>query len=274
MDLIFLFIIGLCVGSFLNVCIYRLPQNESIVLPRSYCRFCKKIIAWYDNIPVISYLILLGKCRSCKKVISWRYPLVEVLTAWLFVILYSQFGFNLLFWEYSFFFCLLIIVSFIDIDYHAIPAVLCFFGIIIGLVFSMIKSIYLFKGNFLEIGELPIVESLKGLVFGLGFAYLFKLFGDTSVYIYLSLTKKDSIEGEKEALGLGDVDFLGMVGVFLGAKSAVLVFFIAPFIACLYSLFALFFKRSHLIPYLPYLSLASLIVFYWSDKILSFFKLG
>ena len=95
-------------------------------------------------------------------------------------------------------------------------------------------------------------------------------FGDIGIDFYLKLRKQESIEGERESLGLGDVDFMGMVGVFLGIKAAVLVFFIAPFIALLYSIFALIFKKSHLIPYLPYLSLATVITFFWGNKILSF----
>jgi prepilin signal peptidase PulO-like enzyme (type II secretory pathway) len=117
---------------------------------------------------------------------------------------------------------------------------------------------------------LPFVLALRNLILGFGFGYLFKFFGDVFIDVYLTLRKKESIEGERESLGLGDVDFLGMVAVFLGIKSAVLVFFIAPFFAVLYSVFALIFKKSHLIPYLPYLSLATITVFFWGDKILNF----
>jgi prepilin signal peptidase PulO-like enzyme (type II secretory pathway) len=112
------------------------------------------------------------------------------------------------------------------------------------------------------------MRSLRGLIFGLGFTYLFKFFGDILLNIYLSVRKKESIEGEKESLGLGDVDFMGVIGVFLGIKAVVMVFFLAPFFALVYSLFSLIVKKSHLIPYLPYLSLAAITVFFWGNHIL------
>jgi leader peptidase (prepilin peptidase)/N-methyltransferase len=173
--------------------------------------------------------------------------------------------------KYVFFFSLLTIVSFIDIDYHAIPAYICFTGILIGLVFSLVRSYSYLKAGILDFHHWPIWVSLQGLIMGFGFTYLFKFFGDIFISLYLALRKKESIEGEKESLGLGDVDFMGMVGVFLGAKQVIFVFFLAPFFALAYSVFALIFKKSHLIPYLPYLSLATLVVFFWGEKILNLF---
>lgn len=270
---IIVFILGLCLGSFLNVCIFRLPKNKSIVRPASFCPNCKKTIKWYDNLPVLSFIFLGGKCRACQKKISVFYPGVELITAFIFLFLYSQFGLSLSFFKYSLLFFLLIVVSFIDIRYHAIPAYLCVFGILIAVFFSLIPSVSILRQGLFEFRELPIVDTLVGMVFGLGFAYAFKLFGDLFIGFYLSIRKKESIEGETESLGLGDVDFLGMVGAFLGIQSAVLVFFVAPFVAAIYTIFALIFKRSHLIPYLPYLSIATLIVFIWGSNIWSFILL-
>ncbi len=273
---IFIFILGSCVGSFLNVCIHRLPKEKSIIRPRSFCPQCKASIKLYDNIPLLSYIFLRGKCRNCSAKISPRYFLVESLTGLMFLILYLNFGLSLFSLKFAFLFCLLIVVSFIDIDYHAIPAYLCFIGIAVGLIFSFFQSggVWNIFEDFLKLKDLtlpvsPFANSLIGLLFGLGFVYLFKLFGDVFISILLYLRKKESIEGEKESLGLGDVDFMGMVGVFLGVKGVLLVFFIAPFIAVAYSISALIFKKSHLIPYLPYLSLATVIVFFWGNKILS-----
>jgi leader peptidase (prepilin peptidase)/N-methyltransferase len=274
---IFIFILGSCVGSFLNVCIHRLPKEKSIIKPSSFCPQCKAPIKLYDNIPILSYIFLRGKCRNCSAKISFRYPLVEFITALIFLVLYLNFGLSLFSLKFAFLFCLLIVVSFIDIDYHAIPAYLCLVGIAVGLVFSVIESGGVWniledslrlKGLALPIS--PFANSFIGLLFGLGFIYLFKLFGDVFISVLLYLRKKDSIEGEKESLGLGDVDFMGMVGVFLGVKGVLLVFFLAPFLAVAYSISALIFKKSHLIPYLPYLSLATVIVFFWGNKILSF----
>ncbi len=264
------FVIGLCLGSFLNVCIARLPEDKSIVRPYSYCPKCKKGLRWYDNLPILSYLILRGKCRFCQKKISLVYPLVELITASLFFFLYSRFGFGLRLAEYSILFFLLIVVSFIDIKYHAIPAYLCVLGMVVALGFSFIPSLELFREGVFNFRAWPIYSRLVGLVFGLGFAYFFKLFGDLFIGVYLSIRKKDSIEGETESLGLGDVDFMGMVGAFLGIEAAILVFFLAPFVAIGYTIFAFVFKRSHLMPYLPYLSIATLIVFVWGADIWNF----
>ncbi|OPX29143.1 MAG: hypothetical protein B1H08_04535 [Candidatus Omnitrophica bacterium 4484_171] len=267
-DKIFAFVMGACVGSFLNVCIYRLPKDISIVKPSSFCPKCNSPIRWFDNIPLISFIALGGRCRNCRRPISLRYPLVELITAVLFLFLYSRYHLTLSFLKLTLFFSLLVVVSFIDIDYHAIPAYLCFLGIAAGLAFGVYKTFIEFKAG--KVDNLIIITDFKNLLFGLGFTYFFKFFGDVALNIYLSFKNKDSIEGEKEALGLGDVDFMGMVGLFLGIKAVVLTFFIAPFIAIIYSVFAIIFKKSHLIPYLPYLSLAAFISFLWGNNILAF----
>lgn len=267
---VFIFLFGLCVGSFLNVCIYRLPKNSSIIRPGSFCPKCKVSIKWYDNLPVLSYVLLAGRCRRCREKIPLRYPAVELVTGILFLVLYLKLGFSIELLKYLFLFSLLILVSFIDIDYHAIPVHLCFIGIGGGLIFSLVPSIKLFYDGVFEIEAMPIFYAFRGLIFGFGFTYLFKFFGDICIGLYLSLRKQKSIEGERESLGLGDVDFMGMVGVFLGVKSAALIFFLAPFFAVIYSIIAIIFKKSHLIPYLPYLSLATITVYFWGDKILSF----
>ena len=267
---IFIFIFGSCIGSFLNVCIHRIPKEKSIVSPGSFCPKCKTSIKWYDNIPLLSYLFLRGRCRNCGGKISLRYPIVELITAAFFVVLYLELGFSIELLKYIFLFSLLTVVSFIDIEYHAIPVHLCFLGIIAGLFFSLEPTLRLLKSGVFDLGALPLYAAFKGLLFGFGFTYLFKFFGDIFIDFYLKLRKKESIEGERESLGLGDVDFMGMVGVFLGVKSVVLVFFIAPFLALGYSIFAIIFKKSHLIPYLPYLSLATVVTFFWRDRILSF----
>jgi len=281
-EIIIVFILGICVGSFLNVCIYRLPKEKSIIRPASHCPSCEAPVKWYDNIPLVSYILLGGKCRSCKGNIRPRYFLVELITGILFLVFYLKFGFSLLSFNFIFLFSLLILVSFIDIDYHAIPAYLCPVGIVGGLIFSVLRSrpydilfdiariLESSNTGFFRLPYSPFINSFIGLLFGLGFIYLFKLFGDVFIILWLYLRKKESIEGERESLGLGDVDFMGMIGVFLGIKGVILVFFIAPFLTVIYSVFALIFKKTHLIPYLPYLSLATLVTFFWGDKILSF----
>jgi leader peptidase (prepilin peptidase)/N-methyltransferase len=266
---IIVFIFGSCVGSFLNVCIYRLPKEISIIKPRSFCPKCNASVKWYDNIPILSFIFLKGKCRHCRQRISFRYLFVEFASSLLFLLIYLNFGLTFQFFFYTFFFSLLIIVSFIDIDYHAIPDFLCILGILVGLIFTFTESIVIFIKSPVGLKTLPAFKSLVGLIFGLGFTYLFKIFGDFFLGFYLRLRKRDSIEGERESLGLGDVDFMGLVGVFMGIVNAVVVFMLAPFIALIYSIFALIFKKSHLISYLPYLSLAAIVAFFWGDKILS-----
>jgi len=283
MDIIFKVywcLIGACIGSFLNVCILRLPKDMSIVRPSSHCPKCKTPIKWYDNIPILSFFFLMGKCRSCREKISFRYVIVELLCAVSFLVLFIKLGYSLAFAKFAFLFCLLIVVSFIDIDYHAIPAYLCILGIIVGLFFSFFQSgdlLYVVV-DFLRAAGVsqvqgmdgpnsPFFNSVVGFLFGLGFTYLFKLFGDIFISLLLIVRKKDSIEGETESLGLGDVDFMGVVGVFLGVKAVLLVFFIAPFFAILYSVSAGLFKKSHLIPYLPYLSAATVVVYFWGNDI-------
>jgi len=267
-ETIAVFVFSACVGSFLNVCIYRLPREQSIVKPRSFCPQCRKAVKWYDNIPLLSYLLLGGKCRNCKAKISLRYPLVELITAVLLTGLYLRFGFSVVWAQFSIFFAILILVSFIDIEYHAIPVYVCVLGIVVALGFNFAESFIFFRQGYGDLLTLPIVASAIGVIVGLGFTYLFKLFGDVFISVYLALRRKESIEGEKESMGLGDVDFMGMVGAFLGWKIVLFVFFLAPFIAVAYSVVALIFRKSHLIPYLPYLSLATLIVFFWGDQIL------
>lgn len=271
LEKILVFIIGSCVGSFLNVCIYRIPKNISIIKPFSFCPKCNVPINWFDNIPIISYLLLRGRCRSCKKNISFRYILVELITACIFLFLYTKFYISNEFLKFTFLFSLLIVVSFIDIDYHAVPVSLCLIGIAVGFLFSLIHSFDYLKSGSFDLHIWPIWKSVEGLIVGFGFTYLFKFFGDAALNVYLTLRKKDSIEGEKESLGLGDVDFMGLIGVFLGSRLVVTTFFIAPFVAVVYSVFAILFKKSHLIPYLPYLSLAAFISFLWGTNILAFF---
>jgi len=120
----------------------------------------------------------------------------------------------------------------------------------------------------MDFSQIPIVKSFVGIFIGLGFVYFFKLLGDFGLDIYLKLTKKDSIEGEKESLGLGDVDFIGMVGAFLGWQMSILTFFLAPIVSLIYGIYIIINKKSHLIAYLPFLSIAAVIASLWGDKII------
>ncbi|MBW1614586.1 MAG: prepilin peptidase [Deltaproteobacteria bacterium] len=133
MILIFFFILGAIIGSFLNVCIYRLPKRESLLFPSSHCTHCNEPIKFYDNIPIVSYIILGGKCRRCKKHISVRYPVVEGLSGLLCIALFIKYGLTIQSLLYFLFAASLLIITFIDIDYQFIPDIISIPGIFIGI---------------------------------------------------------------------------------------------------------------------------------------------
>jgi leader peptidase (prepilin peptidase) / N-methyltransferase len=275
MENFIVFIAGLCLGSFLNVCIYRFPREKSVFSPRfSFCPRCGKNIKWYDNIPLLSLILLRAKCRNCKGRISLRYFFVELLTGALFLSIYVNFGITFFSLKAAILISLCIIVSFIDIDYRSIPAGLCVVGIILGLAVSLAETLVIFNQGLLlslPVFELPLVKSFLGLFLCIGLSYSFKLLGDFGLWVYLLWKKQDSFEGEKEALGLGDIDFLGMAGTFLGWQLGFLTFFLAPLTAVLYGLYIIAFKKSHLIAYLPFLSLGCIISIFWGWKIIAYF---
>lgn len=137
MLLAFSVVIGLALGSFFNVCIYRIPRNESLIFPPSHCPSCQKKIKAYDNIPILSYILLFGKCRFCKKPISIRYPLVELLTGLLFAVAAIKFGFGVALLRAIIFISFLIIVSFIDLEHQIAPFRVTIPGLLLGLVTSL-----------------------------------------------------------------------------------------------------------------------------------------
>ncbi len=256
-----IFILGSLIGSFLNVCIYRLPREESVVRPASHCPRCKKNIPWYDNIPFLSYVILGGRCRFCKGKISFRYFLVELITALSFVVILFYFGLSYNFVVYATFVCGLIVATFVDIDHRIIPDEISLGGIVAGFVFSSLRGLQLepFIYNYRH-----LVDSFLGIIIGGGTIYLTGIIFD---FVYFKLLKRPPIEGETESMGGGDVKLLAMIGAFLGWKKALLTFFLAPFFGAVIGIFNLVFKKSHTIPYGPFLSLGAVLSLFWSDKI-------
>ncbi|MFA5096313.1 MAG: prepilin peptidase [Candidatus Omnitrophota bacterium] len=261
---IIVFIFGSIIGSFLNVCIHRMPKSESVVWPRSHCPRCGKRIPGYDNIPFISFMLLKGRCRFCKEKISLRYPLVELITALLFLAFFTRYGLS-----YNFFFYLvlasaLIIATFVDIRHRIIPDEVSIGGAIIGFILSSVRGFNLAPLSF---SFRPMFSSLAGIIIGAGVIYLTgKLFD----LIYFKLLKNPPINGESESMGGGDVKLLAMIGAFLGWPRALLAFFIAPFFGALVGIIILITKKDHTIPYGPFLALGALISIFWSDKILRF----
>jgi leader peptidase (prepilin peptidase)/N-methyltransferase len=203
---------GLCFGSFLNVCISRLPRKESIVLPRSHCPRCNHAIRWYDNIPLISYLVLRARCRDCHALISPLYPAVEALTAMLLILTFHVYGLGPEFIKYALFGMLLIVLIFTDLLDRRIPHAVTIFGISVGLVFSFFIPVdngplgWIFRHWNVELeGSLAsVVGAVAGALVGGG---LFYVVGEA----FYHLGGK-----QKEYLGFGDVMLMLMVGTFLG----------------------------------------------------------
>lgn len=250
-----IFVFGLTVGSFLNVCIYRMPREESIIKPRSHCPQCKKLIRWYDNIPLVSYIILGGKCRYCNKRISFQYFIVELLTGTLFVLFYNNFGLTVTSIIYAVFVCGLIVATFVDFNFRIIPDEINIGGIILGLIVSFIYP-YLHSTNNHLLG---LYRAFLGIIVGGGIIWITGVIGD---FIF-----------KKETMGGGDVKLLAMIGAFLGWKIAILTFFIAPVLGAVVGIIIKLKTKSSLIAYGPYLSIASIIALFWNDAILGWLLL-
>jgi leader peptidase (prepilin peptidase)/N-methyltransferase len=228
---VFFVLLGLIIGSFLNVCIARLPTEESVVLPNSRCPKCNKAIKPYDNIPVLSYLLLSGKCRFCKEPISWQYPAVEVLTALTFWATYAVVGFQLKTLVLLIFFSAIIVLIFIDLHHRILPDVITLRGTVVGLLFSLLAPVEDGTTKFLSglIGfhidrpiALSFLDSLIGAMVCGGFLW-------AVAEIYYRIRK---IEG----LGFGDIKLMGMVGAFLGVRLALLTIMLGSFMGAVVGL--------------------------------------
>ncbi|MDN3515490.1 MAG: prepilin peptidase [Candidatus Brocadia sp.] len=253
---------GLAIGSFLNVCIYRIPRKKSLILPRSFCPGCNTPVRWYDNIPVLSYLLLWGRCRACKTKISIRYPLVELLTGYVFAHLYVFAHYRhespCVFIGYAVLSCALIISTFVDLELFVIPNEVTFIGIPLALVFSALCPGLHNEPNTLRSFSLvgiyrlnTAAASILGMLVGGGMIFLCGVIGKRVF--------------RKDAMGFGDVKLMGMVGGVVGWKLAVAVFFVAPFFGLFMAIPVLIFKKVHLIPYGPFLSLATLVCILLQD---------
>lgn len=262
---IIVFIFGSMVGSFLNVCIHRMPLGESVVWPRSHCPKCKKRIPAYDNIPFLSYVLLRGRCRFCKQKISLRYLIVESLTAVMFVVLYTRFRLSYDFIFYALFVCGLIIAAFVDIQHRIIPDEISVGGIIVGFILTSIKG---FNLRPMAYDPRPMFNSFLGIIIGGTIIYLTGFLFDL---VYFKILKKPPIQGETESMGGGDIKLLAAIGAFLGWQRALVTFFLAPFFGVIIGVINLVVKKDHTLPYGPFLSLAALLSLFWADKIIGLF---
>ena len=241
-----IFLFGLCFGSFLNVCIYRLPLGLSVVSPRSACPGCKSPIAFYDNLPVLSWLILRGRCRHCKTKISPRYLLIELLTGLLFLACYWYFGLTLSTLKYCVFAFLLLGLIFTDAETKLLPDKLTLPGLAIGLVFSLLVPVNDLAAQFLPgMVNLPFSGDVSMRIMSLFDSLLGALVGAAFIYgagaIYLRWRGA-------EGMGFGDVKLMAMVGAFLGIKLTIFTIFTASIAGSLFGLttvFVVWLKRTH-----------------------------
>lgn len=251
--MVFAFVFGLALGSFLNVCIYRIPLKKSIVHPPSSCPNCGAGIRFYDNIPVISYIVLLGRCRHCRAPISFRYPLVELITGLLSVALFIHFGLSPKYIFLFLFTVALIAIAFIDLQHKIIPDVISLPGILVGLAFSFFPSA----------GVSPL-DALIGAAGGAAFLLL----------VGVAFEKVTGREG----MGGGDVKLLAMIGAWMGWKALPYIILISSLSGAVIGGVSLAVSRQGVrsrIPFGPFLALGALVFLFFGDDIaLWFYRLG
>lgn len=277
------FVFGLVFGSFLNVCIYRLPRaGMSLIKPSSHCPKCERPIRWFDNIPLFSYIFLLGKCRHCKNPISLRYPLVELLTALLFTFAFAHHfsgvdtitrntivGFLISIYLVA----ALIVITFIDFEFRIIPDEISISGIVIALIVSAVfpstmaplwffsptsvatpgTSLVLSQGNTVL---MALSASLFGVVAGGLVVYLVGVFG--------------KIIFRKEAMGLGDVKLMAMLGGFMGWEAVLYVFFLGCLFGAVVGVISWIVTKDHYLAFGPYLALGALAMIFFKSEIIIF----
>lgn len=251
------FVFGALVGSFLNVCIGRIPNGESIVAPASHCPRCKTAIAIYDNVPLLSYLFLRGRCRFCRERISPRYFAVELLMALFAVALWHWFGPSFSFFVGFVFVAALIVISFIDLDVRIVPDVISLPGIILGLIFSVIGYFFFRDGS----GVIPSpLSSLIGILAGGGFLL-------ATAWAYEKFTGVDGMGG-------GDIKLLAMIGAFLGWPSIPVTLFIASLLGSIVGIACMLLtgaSRRLALPFAPFLCSGALLYLYFGNEIIEFY---
>ncbi len=236
---ILLLFLGLAIGSFLNVCIYRIPRNQSIAFPPSSCPSCGSEIKWYELFPVFSYIFLKGKCSTCKAPISWRYPLVEAITGVLFVWTYNIFGISFDTLTLSILASLMLVVALTDIDHRIIPNKIVIFGLIVGVILDIVRF------------GLNIKFILIGIAVGFGFMFL--------VFVL-----------SRGQMGMGDVKLAAVMGVFLGWQGTLVALFLAFALGSVYGIILMVFfgkSRKAKIPFGPFMALATVIAYVWATDI-------
>ena len=235
---------GMAIGSFLNVCIHRLPLGESVVTPRSRCPGCGHAIGWRDNIPVVSWLMLRGKCRGCGEPISIRYPLVELACGALWLAAILVWGAEWQALVMAVFFTILLGIALTDLSHYIIPDAFSIGGLIMGLALALLP------------GGLTIVQAAIGAVLGFGLLFVVAWLGE---WIF-----------RKPAMGGGDIKMMAMVGAFLGPVGVVLTIFLGALLGSL--IFGpISLKTGKLVPFGIFLALGALVTAIWGDAMIDWY---
>ncbi|MCB0283667.1 MAG: prepilin peptidase [Calditrichaeota bacterium] len=246
MDFLFVFFLGNIFGSFLNVCIYRLPENLSLVKPGSFCPSCKNPVRAWQNVPIFSYVFLKGKCGNCGSRISAQYPIVELISGLITVLTYYYFGLTPVFFVYTVFIYFLIVIAFIDYKTELIYNKVLITLLVFGLIFNVFYPFMAWEAG------------LYGLLAGGGILFLFSLLG--------------KILFKKEALGMGDVKLAAVAGFFLGMQNVLIAIYFGFIIALVTMVVLRIFKKAELkgkIPLGPFLAAGLIVFLFWGKLIIN-----
>jgi leader peptidase (prepilin peptidase)/N-methyltransferase len=269
MVLFFCIVIGLAIGSFLNVCISRIPLDESVVQPRSRCPQCRKPIANRDNIPVVSYILLGGRCRHCKKKISARYPAIEILMGAVSGLLYVKFGLGLDWVVYLLFCAALIVLAFIDADHRILPDLITLNGLWIGLIISLflwLRAPWMAKGlqllGWLDPPPIAVslVASVAGAIVGGGL-----LWGVREAYFRLR-----GVEG----MGFGDVKMMAMVGAFIGIPLTLFTIMVGSILGSVIGVLMMQFAgkdKGYELPFGTFLSFGAILAVLYGNELIGMY---
>ena len=240
-------LIGLCIGSFLNVVIYRLPRGQSLVTPPSRCRNCGYLLRWYDNVPVLSWLFLRARCRNCGTPVSWQYPVVELITGALFLLVVWLTPVGPLLFSRLLLVCILIALFGIDLEHQILPNVITLPGLAIGVIVSLVAP----PG---------IVDSLIGVLLGGGILYAIA----GGYYLWR----------REEGMGMGDVKMLAMIGAFLGWKAVLVTLVLSSFSGAIIGLLLMAVQKENLkfaLPFGTFLAIGALIAMLAGDPLVGWY---
>ncbi len=239
---------GLVIGSFLNVCIYRIPREESIVFPSSHCPNCGTKLKAYDLVPLLSYIVQRGKCRYCGEKISPQYPIVELLNALVYILIYNKFGLSLSFIFYGIIFSILIVIAFIDLKEMIIPDILVILIIIITIIYKVLLFLLYSKSP-------DLLNSIGGLVLS------------SLLFVLIILVSKGGMGG-------GDVTLIGSLGFILGIKNIFLTIFLSFILGAIISVILLITKikgKKDPIPFGPFIILGFFITSFWGEDLINWY---